>query len=150
MRTRSLIKIWVDSRKGMIFLLWLQNVCYDHCFTYHTNFLYCFLSRVFYSYFRTNLPKEVMTFPDIPFPSEWKSFITHQQVLKYLEDYTSHFNLYISTFILTLRSQELVLSWVKTGTSHNGRWLWQMLILRNLKVMFSKLSLYVLGKFMSI
>ena len=35
-----------------------------------------------------------MAFPDFPFPSEWKSFLTHQQVLKYLEDYTSHFNLY--------------------------------------------------------
>ena len=53
----------------------------------------------------------------------------------------------ISTFILTLPSQELVLSWVKTGTSRNGRWLWQMLILRNLKFMCLKLLLYVLGKF---
>jgi len=53
-----------------------------------------FSLSVFYSYFRTNLPKEVMGFPDFPFPSEWKSFMTHQQVRKYLEDYTSHFNLY--------------------------------------------------------
>jgi len=53
-----------------------------------------FSLSVFYPYFRTNLPKEVMAFPDFPFPSEWKSFMTHQQVLKYLEDYTSHFNLY--------------------------------------------------------
>ena len=44
--------------------------------------------------FRTNLPKEVMVFPDFPFPSEWSSFLSHQQVLKYLEDYTSHFDLY--------------------------------------------------------
>ena len=44
--------------------------------------------------FRTNLPKEVMAFPDFPFPSEWSSFLSHQQVLKYLEDYTSHFDLY--------------------------------------------------------
>ena len=43
---------------------------------------------------RTNLPKEVMAFPDFPFPSEWTSFLSHQQVLKYLENYTSHFDLY--------------------------------------------------------
>ena len=35
-----------------------------------------------------------MAFPDFPFPSEWSSFLSHQQVLKYLEDYASHFDLY--------------------------------------------------------
>ena len=35
-----------------------------------------------------------MAFPDFPFPSEWPSFMSHQQVLKYLEDYASHFDLY--------------------------------------------------------
>ena len=35
-----------------------------------------------------------MAFPDFPFPSEWSSFISHQQVLKYLKEYTSHFDLY--------------------------------------------------------
>ena len=35
-----------------------------------------------------------MAFPDFPFPSEWNSFLSHQQVLKYLQDYTSHFDLY--------------------------------------------------------
>ena len=45
-------------------------------------------------FFRTNLPKEVMAFPDFPFPSEWNSFLSHQQVLKYLKEYTSHFDLY--------------------------------------------------------
>ena len=45
-------------------------------------------------FFRTNLPKEIMAFPDFPFPSEWNSFLSHQQVLKYLQDYTSHFDLY--------------------------------------------------------
>ena len=34
-----------------------------------------------------------MAFPDFPFPSEWNSFLSHQQVLKYLQDYTSHFDL---------------------------------------------------------
>ena len=43
---------------------------------------------------RTNVPKEIMAFPDFPFPLEWSSYLSHQQVLKYLEDYTSHFDLY--------------------------------------------------------
>ena len=48
----------------------------------------------FKSLVRTNLPKQMMAFPDFPFPSEWSSFLSHQQVLKYLEDYASHFDLY--------------------------------------------------------
>ena len=52
------------------------------------------LKEFFESLVRTNLPKEVMAFPDFPFPSEWSSFLSHQQVLKYLEDYASHFYLY--------------------------------------------------------
>ena len=35
-----------------------------------------------------------MAFPDFPFPSEWTSFLSHQQVLKYLENYATHFDLY--------------------------------------------------------
>ena len=35
-----------------------------------------------------------MAFPDFPFPSEWNSFLSHQQVLKYLQDYASHFALF--------------------------------------------------------
>lgn len=54
-----------------------------------------------------------------------------------------------NTFILTLPSQVSVLWWVTIGTSLNGRWLWQMSILRNLKFTCLKLSLYVLGKFTS-
>lgn len=44
---------------------------------------------------RTNLPKEVMAFPDFPFSDcEGKSFIHHTQVLQYLKDYAENFNLY--------------------------------------------------------
>ena len=35
-----------------------------------------------------------MAFPDFPFPSQWTSFLSHQQVLKYLENYATHFDLY--------------------------------------------------------
>jgi len=42
---------------------------------------------------RTNLPKEVMAFPGFPFPDHLPSFIKHQDVLKYLEDYATHYDL---------------------------------------------------------
>lgn len=35
-----------------------------------------------------------MAFPDFPFPQEWSSFMTHQQVLRYLEDYATNFELW--------------------------------------------------------
>ena len=44
-------------------------------------------------FFRTNIPKEVMCFPDFSFPSHLPSFTTHEDVLKYLQDYTTHHNL---------------------------------------------------------
>lgn len=46
-------------------------------------------------FYRTNLPKEVMGFPDYPFPSDREeSYIHHSDVLKYLENYAEEFNLY--------------------------------------------------------
>ncbi|KAB7507516.1 Flavin-containing monooxygenase FMO GS-OX-like 1 [Armadillidium nasatum] len=41
----------------------------------------------------TNLPKEVMAFPDFPFKEGEKSFIHHTEVLQYLKDYADHFKL---------------------------------------------------------
>jgi len=46
-----------------------------------------------YSNIRTNLPKEVMAFPGYAFPSELPSFIRHQEVLEYLQNYAQHYNL---------------------------------------------------------
>ncbi len=43
--------------------------------------------------YRTNLPKEIMFFPDFPFPSHLPSYVTHQEVLQYLQDYTEHYKL---------------------------------------------------------
>ena len=48
---------------------------------------------VLFSY-RTNLPKEVMAFPDMPFDPSLQSFITHEDVLDYLEKYAAKFNLF--------------------------------------------------------
>ncbi|KAM4035868.1 uncharacterized protein ACNLHF_014929 isoform 1-T2 [Anomaloglossus baeobatrachus] len=40
---------------------------------------------------KTNLPKEIMEFPDFPFDRSLPSFIHHSEVLKYLEAYTDNF-----------------------------------------------------------
>ncbi|KAM9312132.1 uncharacterized protein PAF06_010042 [Gastrophryne carolinensis] len=42
---------------------------------------------------RTNLPKEIMEFPDFSFNPNLPSFIHHSDVLKYLEEYTDHFSI---------------------------------------------------------
>ena len=44
-------------------------------------------------FFRTNLPKQVMAFPDHPFPNELPSFITNQDVVRYLDTYAERFEL---------------------------------------------------------
>ena len=47
----------------------------------------------FFFFHRTNLPKEVMGFPDMPFDPSPQSFISHEDVLGYLEKYAAKFNL---------------------------------------------------------
>ena len=46
-----------------------------------------------YKSLKTNLPKEVMAFPDFPFPDETESFLHHTQVCAYLKNYAAHFEL---------------------------------------------------------
>ena len=41
----------------------------------------------------TNLPKELMAFPDFPFPESERSFVHHSEVRTYLEQYAAHFSL---------------------------------------------------------
>lgn len=47
---------------------------------------------------RTNLPKEIMAFPGIPFDQNLPSFIHHTEMLSYLQKYATHYGLeeYIS------------------------------------------------------
>lgn len=46
------------------------------------------------SYSRTILPKEVMCFPDFPYDSAVEaSFISREQVVKYVNSYAEHYNL---------------------------------------------------------
>ena len=82
-----------------------------------------------------------MAFPDFPFPSEWNSFLSHQQVLKYLQDYASHFDLYkyiqFNSSINSVRPLE-------GKDSQKPRWelfclFLEMLILRSLKFYSLKL-----------
>merc|ERR1719348_1916016 len=46
-----------------------------------------------YKNLKTNLPKEVMAFPDYDFKNNLPSFVKHEQVLEYLEDYANNFDL---------------------------------------------------------
>ncbi|XP_068213247.1 uncharacterized protein [Palaemon carinicauda] len=46
-----------------------------------------------YRNLKTNLPKEVMGFPDFPFPEGGDSFVHHTSVVQYLQDYADHFDL---------------------------------------------------------
>ncbi|GIY52617.1 flavin-containing monooxygenase FMO GS-OX-like 4 [Caerostris darwini] len=48
-----------------------------------------------YKNLRTNLPKEVMAFPDFPFENcDGHSFLHHTEVLHYLEEYAKNYDLY--------------------------------------------------------
>uniref|UniRef100_A0A3B4A8H1 Flavin-containing monooxygenase n=1 Tax=Periophthalmus magnuspinnatus TaxID=409849 RepID=A0A3B4A8H1_9GOBI len=49
-----------------------------------------------YQNLRTNLPKEVMMFPDFPFDPELDSFIPHQEVLRYLQQDTEESLCFVS------------------------------------------------------
>ncbi|XP_028843955.1 flavin-containing monooxygenase FMO GS-OX-like 4 [Denticeps clupeoides] len=42
---------------------------------------------------KTNIPKEVMSFPDFPFERDLPSFVHHTEVRKYLEKYCDHFQI---------------------------------------------------------
>lgn len=46
-----------------------------------------------YQGLRTNLPKEVMGFPDFPIPEQRKSYLTQAEILDFLNQYVKHFKL---------------------------------------------------------
>ncbi|KAK3799153.1 hypothetical protein RRG08_051428 [Elysia crispata] len=46
-----------------------------------------------YKNLKTNLPKQCMAFPDFPFHDDLPSFIGHEDVQKYLEDYADSFGI---------------------------------------------------------
>ncbi|XP_054719728.1 uncharacterized protein LOC129229444 [Uloborus diversus] len=79
-----------------------------------------------YKNLRTNLPKEVMAFPDFPFKESDKSFLHHTEVLSYLQEYGKHFNVYQQ-----IKFQTLVEN-VQPLQSPNKELTWK-LVARNLK-----------------
>ncbi|XP_046356593.2 flavin-containing monooxygenase FMO GS-OX4-like [Haliotis rufescens] len=46
-----------------------------------------------YKNLKTNIPKEIMAFPDFSFPEGLPSFVPHETVLQYIQDYAEHFNI---------------------------------------------------------
>lgn len=48
----------------------------------------------YFLFFRTNVPKEIMGYPDFPFPQSGHSFTHHSSVLDYLKSYAKVHKLY--------------------------------------------------------
>ncbi|XP_074528479.1 uncharacterized protein LOC141791735 [Halichoeres trimaculatus] len=65
--------------------------CYDERVGTYDNGLPIHSSM--YRDLRTNLPKEVMMFPDFPFEAHLSSFLPHQEVQRYLERYCDSHNI---------------------------------------------------------
>ncbi|AWO99634.1 putative flavin-containing monooxygenase FMO GS-OX4-like [Scophthalmus maximus] len=65
--------------------------CYEECVGAHDNGRPVHSSM--YRDLRTNLPKEVMMFPEFPFDPQLSSFLPHQEVQKYLERYCQSHNI---------------------------------------------------------
>eukprot|EP00117_Sycon_ciliatum_P009539 scpid54505/ scgid1739/ Flavin-containing monooxygenase FMO GS-OX-like 2; Flavin-monooxygenase glucosinolate S-oxygenase-like 2 len=57
---------------------------YSTCSTEDTGSL---IHSSMYANVKTNLPKEVMAFPDFPFPSDLPSYLGHKEILQYLHNY---------------------------------------------------------------
>lgn len=51
------------------------------------------IKNVFHFIFSANLPKEVMAFPDFPYPEQENSFLSRDEVVNYLESYAVHYNI---------------------------------------------------------
>ncbi|XP_071362346.1 uncharacterized protein [Trachinotus anak] len=80
---------------------------------------------------RTNLPKEVMMFPDFPFEPALSSFLPHQEVQKYLERYCQSHNIWphirfntvvekVKPVVVT-REDEDTTTWEVTSCDSSGR-----------------------------
>ncbi|XP_071438870.1 senecionine N-oxygenase [Hetaerina americana] len=77
-----------------------------------------------YKSLRTNLPKEVMGFPDYPIPAQEKSYLVSAEILKFLENYAKDFKLYDHIKFFHL---------VTSITPINGRWSVKVKDLKNNK-----------------
>ncbi|XP_033755721.1 LOW QUALITY PROTEIN: dimethylaniline monooxygenase [N-oxide-forming] 1-like [Pecten maximus] len=73
-----------NSRLGGTWIYTDQTGVDDHGLPIHSSM---------YRNLKTNLPKELMAFPDFPFRADLPSFIRHEDVLEYLESYADCFDL---------------------------------------------------------
>ncbi|KAF7283948.1 hypothetical protein GWI33_022774 [Rhynchophorus ferrugineus] len=66
-----------------------------------------------YQGLRTNLPKEVMGFPDFPIPEQKKSYLTQAEILDFLNQYADKFNLknYIKFNAIVTKIQPINDTW---------------------------------------
>ncbi|CEL95474.1 unnamed protein product [Vitrella brassicaformis CCMP3155] len=75
-----------------------------------------------YDSLRTNIPKEIMAFSDVPFDPSLPSFIKHTDVLSYLQAYADRFALRDSiAFNTTVHSAEYVAAG-REGAAVEGGW----------------------------
>ncbi|XP_026213305.1 dimethylaniline monooxygenase [N-oxide-forming] 3 isoform X1 [Anabas testudineus] len=80
---------------------------------------------------RTNLPKEVMMFPDFPFDPQLSSFLPHQEVQKYLESYCQSHHIRphirfstvvenVKPVVMTTEDEEERTTWEVTSSDSSG------------------------------
>lgn len=80
---------------------------------------------------RTNLPKEVMMFPDFPFEPQLSSFLPHQEVQRYLESYCQRYNIRplirfntavenVKPVVMTTQGEEARTTWEVTSSDLSG------------------------------
>ncbi|KAL8590520.1 hypothetical protein ACOMHN_010956 [Nucella lapillus] len=77
-----------------------------------------------YKNLKTNLPKEVMAFPDFDFNKSLPSFVRHQDVLQYLKDYAANFNLlqHVQFNTKLVRVEPVLCSKEDSVTGHGQKW----------------------------
>lgn len=81
---------------------------------------------------RTNLPKEVMMFPDFPFDPQLNSFLPHQEVQRYLETYCRSYDIRphirfntavekVKPVVVATEEEEERTTWEVTSSDLSGR-----------------------------
>ncbi|XP_029303457.1 flavin-containing monooxygenase FMO GS-OX-like 4 isoform X2 [Cottoperca gobio] len=81
---------------------------------------------------RTNLPKEVMMFPDFPFDPQLSSFLPHQEVQRYLEKYCHEHHIWphvrfntavenVRPVVLSAEGEKDRTTWEVTSSDSSGR-----------------------------
>ncbi|XP_069693152.1 uncharacterized protein [Periplaneta americana] len=75
-----------------------------------------------YKNLKTNVPKEIMPFPDFPFHDTETSFVHHTDVLKYLKEYAKHYDLYKNIRLRTIVKK------VSPTSTQNGKTTWSVVV----------------------